>query len=214
MTTKKVLRLIARIAIFGALAIILYMVPGLQFPIIPGLSFLKVHFDEIPCLIASLAYGPLTGTLLVVIKGLFKLIQDVGETGGIGALADLIYGLALILPASFIYKTMHNFKGAIIGLSVGFIVNLLFSSFLGYYIIYPLYGFYFNPEVGGYVNALQYIVDHMFSPVDPSIKYRYDFKIQYQFLLPFNVIKNLIIVGATLLVYKPVSILIDKANKE
>lgn len=214
MGSRKILLLMARVAIFGGLAIILYMVPGLQFPIIPGLSFLKVHFDEIPCLIASLAYGPLTGTLLVIIKSVFKLIQDIGETGGIGVLADLIYGLALILPASLIYKKIHSYKGAAIGLTVGFATNLLFSSFLGYYIIYPLYGFYFNPGVGNYVAALQYITDIMFSPIDSSIIYWYDPKILYQFLLPFNLIKNLIIVGATILVYKPISFLIKKVDNK
>ena len=143
MKIKKSLLLIARVAIFGALAIILYMVPGLQFPIFPGLTFLKIHFDEIPVLFASLAYGPLTGSLIIFLKGIFKLIQDIGETGGIGVMADIIYGLAFILPAAFIYKYHKGFKMGLVAIFVGMLVNLIFSAFIGYYLIYPLYGFYF-----------------------------------------------------------------------
>ena len=54
-------RFIARVAIFGAFASILYVVPifTINLPFIP--SFLSLHFDEIPCFIAGFAYGPLSG---------------------------------------------------------------------------------------------------------------------------------------------------------
>jgi len=201
---NKTILMIARIAIFGALAIILYMVPGLQFPIIPGLSFLKLHFDEIPCLIASLAYGPLTGTFLILIKGAFKLIQDIGETGGIGVLADIIYGLSLILPASILYKKFKTFKGGIISILIGLISNLIVSSFLGYYLIYPLYGFYLF-TASNYHEALNSIYLNLFYPIDNSLSSPYDIKLCFEFLLPFNLIKDVIIISFTLIVYKPIS---------
>lgn len=202
--TRSIIRRITSVAIFGALSIILYMVPGLQFSIIPGLSFLKLHFDEIPCLIASLAYGPLTGTCLIIFKGAFKLIQDIGQTGGIGVLADIIYGLSLILPASLIYKYFKTFKGATIAILVGFIVNIIVSSFLGYYIIYPLYGFYLF-EATSYKEALNSVYEAFFKSHDDSLSGPFDIKICYEFLLPFNLIKDAIIISVTFIVYKPLS---------
>lgn len=203
METRKVINYIARTAIFGALAIILYMVPGLQFPIIPGLSFLKLHFDEIPVLIASLAYGPLMGTLLILIKGAFKLIQDIGETGGIGVLADVIYGLALVIPAALYYKKHRTLKGGLISIIIGIFSNLLVSSVLGFYLIYPLYGFYFNPNAKTYEDAMTTVLQ-IFNKVDPSLTNPYSFMINLEFILPFNLIKNAIIGVMTFLVYKPI----------
>ena len=214
MKIKKSLLLIAHVAIFGALAIILYMVPGLQFPIFPGLTFLKIHFDEIPVLFASLAYGPLTGSLIIFLKGIFKLIQDIGETGGIGVIADIIYGLAFILPAAFIYKYHKGFKMGLVAIFVGMLVNLIFSAFIGYYLIYPLYGFYFNPSASNYNEAMETVFT-LFKAADSSLTSWKDPKILFEFLLPFNLIKNAVIVVFTILVYKPLSLLVKKEeNKE
>ncbi len=213
MKVKKSLYLIARVAIFGALAIILYMVPGLQFPIFPGLPFLKLHFDELPVLFASLAYGPFTGTLIIILKSLFKLIQDIPETGGIGVLADTIYGLAFILPTSFIYKHHKSFKMGLVAIFSGLFINLIVSSFLGYYIIYPLYGLFFNPNAKSYVEAME-TVAVLFTSADPSITSWSDPKILFEFLLPFNLIKDSVIVVITILVYKPLSMLIKRNEKK
>lgn len=202
MDSQKVIKLISRVSIFGALAIILYMVPGLQFSIFPGLSFLKIHFDEIPVLIASLSYGPFTGFLIIVLKSLFKLIQDIPTNGGIGVLADFLYGLALVIPAGLIFKKHRTFKGGLVAILVGLVSNLIVSSFIGYYIIYPLYGFYFNPSSASYSEALEFVFNAFFKPIDSTLKNQFDIMICVKYLLPFNLIKDAVVVGVSLLVYK------------
>ena len=98
------LKTIAGIAIFTALAAILYCVPGFQFSLGFAPSFLKLHFDEIPVLISSFAYGPVAGVLVLLLKSLIKLPSDISSTYGIGVFADFLYSLFLILPAAIIYK--------------------------------------------------------------------------------------------------------------
>lgn len=210
MNSKNIIKLISRVSIFGGLAIILYMVPGLQFSIFPGLSFLKIHFDEIPVLIASLAYGPFTGFLIMLLKSLFKLIQDIPSTGGIGVLADFLYGLALILPASIIYKKYRTFKGGLIAIFAGLFINLLVSSFLGYYIIFPLYGYYFNINATSYSEALDFVFNAFFKPIDESLNNQFDIMICFKYLLPFNLIKDGLVVGVSLICYKSLSRLLKK----
>ena len=200
--SKELINLIVRVALVGSLAIILYCVPMLQFPIIPGISFLKLHFDEIPCLIASLAYGPLTGSCIVLLKGLFKLITDLGETGGVGTLIDIIYGLSLIIPAGLIYKKHNSFKGLIVSISIGALSSIIMSSFIGYYAFFPLYGLFFNPDCKSYYDTLNTILP-LFNVVDKSITNPYDIRICLEFLLPFNVIKNLITCIITFISFKP-----------
>ena len=202
-STRKTIRTISSIAIFGALAVILYMVPGLQFSIFPAVPFLKLHFDEIPALIAGLVYGPFTGGMIVVIKFLFKLIQDIGETGGVGAFADLIYGLALVLPAAFMYKKFHTFKGGILSIGVGILTSLVVSSFIGYYLIYPLYGFFFGAPID-YNAGLTLVYDAFFAKVG-NYSGPYDIMICFHWILPFNLIKLCIVSVVTFIAYKPIS---------
>lgn len=195
--------MISRIAIFGSLSIILYMVPGLQFSLPFAPAFLKIHLDEIPVLLAGFAYGTPTAFFLILIKSLFKLITDIPSTAGVGVLADFIYGCAFIIPATLIYNRKRTFSGVIIAITVGVISNLVFSCVVGLYTIFPLYGYIFSENV----------IVGMFQVFDPSIKKITDFKIAYEFLLPFNFIKDAIVVFSTLIIYKPMRVLIEKMNK-
>ena len=144
---KKIFTLknIAAIGVFTAVAAILYCIPGLQFSIPLAPPFMKIHFDEIACLIAGLAYNPIVGVMVLLLKCLIKLPMDAANLW-IGVLADFIYGLALVLPASLIYYKWRTLKGAIVSIIVGFLVSVLVSSFLGLYIIFPIYGFALGEE--------------------------------------------------------------------
>ena len=118
------LKNIAAIGVFTALAAILYCVPGFQFSIPLAPSFMMIHFDEIICLIAGLAYNPIVGVMVLTLKCLIKLPMDAANFW-IGVLADFIYGLALILPASLIYRKWRTFKGALASIGIGFITSVL-----------------------------------------------------------------------------------------
>jgi len=201
--SKKIINIITRVSVFGALAIILYMVPGLQFNIPFAPAFLKIHLDEIPVLLAGLAYGSPTAFLIIVLKSVFKLIQDISETMGIGVLSDFIYGCALVLPITLIYNRKRSFVGIIIGMLVGLLSNLLASCFIGLYAIFPLYGLIYGEAT----------IVNMFKVFDPSINSLMDFKIIYEFLLPFNILKDSIVIAAVFLVYKPMRIIIKRIKK-
>lgn len=195
--------MISRIAIFGGLSIILYMVPGLQFSLPFAPVFLKIHLDEIPVLLAGFAYGTPTAFFLILIKCLFKLITDIPATAGVGVLADFIYGCAFIIPATLIYNKKRTFSGVIVAITIGVISNLIFSCIVGLYTIFPMYGYIYGESV----------IVGMFQVFDSSIKSITDFKIAYEFLLPFNFIKDAIVVFSTLIIYKPMRFLIEKVSK-
>ena len=199
------LKNISAIAIFSAVSVILACVPGLQFSI-PGFpSFLQLHFDEIPILISSFAYGPFVGVLVLIIKSLIRIPLDINNMC-IGVFADFLYGIFLILPASVIYKKYHNFKGAIIGLLVGGLANLFVSSVLGLYIIYPLYGLLLGEQT--VINFFLIVpgLQDLTSLTDP--------RIIYMVLIPFNLIRISIVLVVTLLIYKPIRFIIDFKSKQ
>ena len=194
-------KFIVRVAIFGAIAGILYVVPFLSFnvPLLP--PFLKFHFDEIPLLIAGFAYGPWAAVAATFIRALIKLPIDIGETMGVGVLADLLFSIAFILPASFIYKYKRTFVGALIGIGVGTISQLVTAMVGNVYIMIPFYMFAYGMDEESLLQFLQSAV--------PAIK---DIGWSYAFVavLPFNAIKDLVVIVVTLASYKSLHTLIDR----
>ena len=201
---RRVINYITQTAIFGGLAAILYCVPGLQFQlpfVAPG--FMSVHLDEIPILISSFAYGPLLGVFEITLKTLIKLPMT--SSLCVGELGDMLYSFALIIPAALIYKKNRTFKGAVIGLSVGVIANLFMTSIVNLYTIFQLYKLVYGFEDGYIAGAFDAIFNrNLTSDFDPRIAI---------LLLPFNLIKNAIVVGVTFITYKPLRFLCEKVYK-
>lgn len=192
-TTKN----IVRVGIFGAIAAILYILVKFPVPFLP--PFLEFHFDEVPVLIASFAYGPIPGLCVLLVKTIIKL--PFTSSLGVGELSDLIYGAALILPAAFLYKKKRNFKSVLIGLSMGFVLELVVSLIVNVYVMIP---FYMNM-----MGLSEEAILAMCQVANPGIT---DVKWGYGLLavLPFNIIKNFLIVGLTILTYKSTHRFIDK----
>lgn len=201
---RRVINYITQTAIFGGLAAILYCVPGLQFQlpfVAPG--FMSVHLDEIPILISSFAYGPLLGVFEIILKTLIKLPMT--SSLCVGELGDMMYSFALVIPAALIYKKNRTFKGAVIGLAVGVACNLVATSIVNLYTIFQFYKIVYGFEDG----RIALFFDEIFkrgitSDLDPRLAI---------LLLPFNIIKNAIVVGVTFIAYKPLRFICEKVYK-
>ncbi len=181
-------KLIARVGIFGAISALFYIipVPPFNFPIFPGqFGFLNIHLDEIPALIAGFAYGPVAGSLVILIRTLIKL--PLTSTAFIGELADLIYSLAFIVPAALIYKQNRKFSNAIIALIIANFVQVGVATIVNFYLVYDLYNSMF---FGGNIPFTK----DAFIAIIP----------------PFNLIKNAIVIVITILVYKSTKRLVEK----
>ena len=110
---------IATTALFCAVAAIATLF--LEFPILPGVTFLKYDPSAIVALVAGFAFGPGTGVLVSVLPYLVHLAT---QSGVYGALMAIIATLSLVLPASLVYQRMTSFKGAVLGMVVGAVVCL------------------------------------------------------------------------------------------
>ena len=194
-------KFMTRTAIFAAISIILYMVPFLKvkLPFFP--SFLELHFDEIPLLIAAFAYGPWSGIFALILKTIVKL--PISSTMCVGELADFIYSLALILPASIIYKKNRNFKGVFIALGVGTLSQLLVSSFVTTFLILDFYMFMMNFPKAAIMSAI-----HNAGINIDTLEWPFFFAVA----LPFNAFKDAIVVIVTLLLYKRIHVFVEKVT--
>ena len=196
-------KFIARTGLFAAMSIILYLVPGLKFAVPFFPSFLEFHFDEVPALIAGFAYGPLSGFFVILVKTIVKLPMT--NTMGVGELADFIYSVAFILPAAFIYKRHRSIKGALVGLSIATVVQLIVSSFVTSFLILDFYIFMMGwPKV---------VILNMCKAANPNVT-----SLGWTFLflvaLPFNAMKDAMVVIITFLLYKRLHRVIDKIGEQ
>lgn len=188
------LRGIVKVGMLSAIAFILML---LEFPLPLFPAFLKFDISDLPALIGGFALGPLAAVLIEFIKNVFHFIFKPGSTGGSGNLANFIVGAAFTAPAAYIYLKNKSKKGALIGMGVGTVFLLLVSSLANYYILIPLYAKLYSMEV---VMALM-----------TQIKYIVDIKSYVIYaVLPFNLIKAVVISLITLFIYKSVSPILRK----
>ena len=187
-------RMVSRIAIFGAMASILYVVPVFKFslPFFP--SFLEIHVDEIPAFIAGFAYGPLTGIGVVVIKTAAKFILTGSpNTMGVGELTDLILSSVYVGVATFIYSKKRNLKGVALGFGVATVLQVIAAMLINVYVMIPFYMYVKNYPLDGLLRMMR-----LANPAITDVGWSYAFFA----VLPFNLFKDAIVIIVTFIIYR------------
>lgn len=176
---SKSTNLTVKIGLLSAIALILMF---FEFPILPAYGFLKIDLSDIPALIGAFAFGPLAGILIEAIKNILITVIRGTQTGGIGELANFVVGCSFVGIAGLIYKFNKTRKTALISLLAAIVVMAVAGVLTNYFVFIPLY-----------FKGL---------PTSEVIKY-----LVYG-IIPFNIIKGLMISVITMIIYKRVSILI------
>ena len=182
-------RFITVTAMLSAISFVL-MYFEFPIPIIP--AFIKFDFSDLPALIGTFAYGPLCGVIVCLIKNLLHLMDS--NSMLVGELSNFILGAAFVIPAGLIYKFKKTKKSALIGGITGAVFMGVFCVFSNYFIVYPVYYQVAMPEEA---------ILGMYQAILPSMKSILQSLIVFN--LPFTVVKGLISVAITMLVYKPLS---------
>lgn len=189
MKNKKV-RTITGCGMLTAAAIVLQY---LEFPIPIMPSFIKLDFSDLPELIGAFAYGPVAGIIIALAKNIIHMA--VSQSGFIGELANFIFGAVFAGVAGFVYKKNKTKRAALVGGALGALAMAIVCIPVNYFIIYPLY---YN--VLGFP---QEAVLGMYQALIPSIKSIFQSLLIFNF--PFTLVKGLISVGISMLIYKPLS---------
>ena len=196
-------KFIARTGLFAAMSIILYLVPGLKFAVPFFPSFLEFHFDEVPALIAGFAYGPLSGFFVILVKTIVKL--PMSNTMMVGELADFIYSSLFVIPAAIIYKKNRSIKGALIGLLIATVIQVIGSALITSFLILDFYIF-----MMGWPKQVILNMCRAANPNVTSLGWTFFFFVG----LPFNAMKDAIVVLITFLLYKRLHRIIDKIGQQ
>lgn len=184
-------RWIAKISVLAVLGFILQMFE-FPIPIFPG--FLQLDFSDLPAIIGAFAMGPVAGVLVQLIKNLLHLIFK-NQTAGVGELANFICGASYVIVAGAIYQIKKSKKSAVFGMVAGTLFMTLVVSLCDYYFLFPMFA-----------KALKFPVEAivgMASALNPKVV---DMKTTILYsVVPFNLLKGLIMSLITLAVYKRVS---------
>ena len=162
-------------------------------PIMPG--FIKFDFSDLPALIGAFAYGPIAGVLIELVKNLIHCAFSQSAT--VGELSNFILGAVFAGTAGFIYQRKKTKTTAFIGGLVGALLMGVICIPSNYFVVYPFYYKAYLPE--------ERVLD-MYQAILPSMKSV--LQCLFVFNLPFTIVKGLISVGITMLIYKPLSIVL------
>lgn len=194
-------KLIVKVAILAALASVV-MILETPIPFTP--TFLKLDLSEVVVLLGAFALGPVAAIFIELVKNLVHITSTI--TGGIGELANFVIGCAFAVPAALIYKKNKSVKNAILGLAAGSLVMVVVAAIANYFVLIPLYIDIFAKQYNiTAAQSLQGIVDMGNNKGITNLTTLIMFGI-----VPFNVVKVIVISVLTFFTYKKVSPILHK----
>ena len=191
-STKK----LTSVGMLTAAATILFLIK-IPLPFIAP-PFYELDLSNVVSLIGAFAMGPLWGALIEFLKNLINLLIDGTITGGVGELSNFLTSCAFIVPASLIYKYTKSRNGATIGMIVGIVTMTIFGFLSNLYVMIPAYSSALNIPIEAIVG--------MGTKIHSSINSVTD--LVFLCVVPFNLLKGVVISGLTFLLYKRIRNLI------
>jgi len=181
-----------KISLLGAISFVL-MAMDFAVPIFP--SFLKFDIGDIPSLVGGFALGPVQ-----LIKNVLKIAIVGSSTGGVGELSNFVIGSSFAGVAALIYQHHKGIKSAIAACLCGTLTMSALGVLSNYFVMLPLYAKLFKMPMETIVA--------MGSKINPAIDSTLTL-VLYS-ILPFNILKGLIISILTMLIYKKLSPILKK----
>lgn len=190
------LRTTVQIGMLGAIALVLMF---FEFPI-PFIAppFIKMDFSEIPVLVGTFAMGPLAGVLIELLKNLLNLVIHGTTTMGVGELSNFIIGCAFVVPAGLFYRKKKTRVNALKGMAAGTLLMAAMGCLTNAFIMFPLYSTLMGIPMDSFIamgTAIHPVIDNMVSFVILC-------------MVPFNLLKGIVISFITLLLYKRLRVLL------
>ena len=186
-------------AIFACMAGVLMLV---EIPLFFAPGFYKLDLSEMPILICTFYLGPVAGVAAELVKVLVKLLLKGTTTAFVGDFANFAVGCSFVLPASIVYHAHKTRKGAVAALCLGTAVMTVFGSLFNAWFLIPKFAELYGAPMEAIIG--------MGSAVNASI---HDLSTLVLFaVVPFNLLKGVIVSALTFLLYKRVERLIFRKS--
>lgn len=186
-------RNITRMAVFTALAYLLYM-PIFEFSLLPAVPFLKVDFSNAFVMIAGFALGSIPALIVGVLKEILHALTF-SQTVGVGELANIVIMLPYVIIPSLMYKRRRTIKTVFISLAIACVAQALWSIPVNYVLTFPFF-------LMAYAGAPDW---------SAGMNFYLDV---WHWAVLFNFVKTLLVSAAVLLLYKQFQRLFDYIFKD
>lgn len=125
-------RQLVTMALLCAIGVLLSFI---EFPLLPGVAWLKYDASAMPAMVCGFAFGPAAGLAVGIVGAIIHgiLLADFS-----GAVMNILVVSGFILPAALVYRKSRTFKSAVIGLVLSVIAATV-MAILGNLVITPLY---------------------------------------------------------------------------
>ena len=143
-------------------------------------------------LVCSISRGPVAGGGGELVKIIRKLRLKGTTTACVGDFANFVVGCSFILPATTLYHRFKTKKGAIAGMVTGTVVMAAFGSFFNAVYLLPAFSALYGLPLDQLV-AMGTAVNGMVNSVSTLVLFA---------VVPFNLLKGLIVSVLTTLLYK------------
>ena len=185
-------RYITYTAILSAIAGVLML---FEIPLYFAPSFYKLDLSELPVLICTFYLGPVAGVISELVKVMLKLILKGTSTAFVGDFANFAVGCSFVLPASVFYHSRPSRQRAALGLAVGTLVMTVFGSAFNAIYLLPKFSALFGMPLD--------VIVGMGTKVNSAIK-SVSTLVLFA-VVPFNLLKGVVVSLLTMLLYKRVS---------
>lgn len=186
-------------AVFAAMAGVL-MLFEIPLPFAP--SFYKIDLSELPVMIATFYLGPVAGVVAELLKVLVKLLLKGTTTAFVGDFANFAVGCSFVLPASLVYHARPGKKSALIGLVVGTLCMTVFGSAFNAIYLLPKFAALFGMPMEAII-GMGTKVNARITSVSTLVLFA---------VVPFNLLKGVLVSGLTFLLYKRISPLLHRGD--
>lgn len=142
-------------AMIGAIA---FVVMKFEFPIMPGVSFLKMDFSDVIVVITTFIFGIGGGVAVAAVKCLLSLIfAGFALPSLVGELAAFLASMAFALPFYFLAgsvkeedrKSLKGYLLPALGLLLGVLSLTLVMALTNQFLLTPVYAYTSVPQAAG-----------------------------------------------------------------
>lgn len=131
-TNKWDTRQLVTMALMCAIGVLLSFV---EFPLLPGVTWLKYDASAMPAMVCGLAFGPAAGLAVGVVGA---VIHGILMADFSGAVMNILVVAGFILPAALVYRRSRTFKSGVVGLVLSAITATV-MAILGNLVITPMW---------------------------------------------------------------------------
>lgn len=123
-------RQLVTMALLCAIGVLLSFI---EFPLLPGVTWLKYDASAMPAMVSGFAFGPAAGVAVGVVGA---IVHGILMADFSGAVMNILVVTGYVLPAATIYAKRRTYQGAIAGLLAG-IVCATAMAIVGNLVITP-----------------------------------------------------------------------------